>query len=109
MRDEKRWHTVGPKTMVPRLWLEMENRNFAFSWALITQLQASGDFLSISFMCEFGLVRISAAESIQELFRDLFWEQVSYIDGRRFTCQLTFPESGVGTHIISTTSLQENS
>ena len=41
MMDEKRWHTVGPKTMVPRLWLEMENRNFAFSWALITQ-PASG-------------------------------------------------------------------
>lgn len=107
--DEKRWHTVGPKTMVPRLWLEMENRNFAFSWALITQLQASDDFLSISFMCEFGLVRISAAESIRELFRDLFWEKVSYIDGRRFACQLIFPESSVDSYTVSATSPHKTS
>ncbi len=72
--------------MVPRLWLRMENENFVISWALLTQLRALMDFLSISFMCEFGLVRISSNESIQGLFEDLQWKKVRCIDGRQFNC-----------------------
>ncbi len=107
--DEKGWDAVDMKTMVPRLWLEMENKNFALSWALITQLQASGDFLSISFMCEFGQVRISSAGSLKKLFEYLLWEKVRYIDGRQFTCQLSFAENSLELYTVSATSPQETS
>ncbi len=88
--DEKGWDAVDMKTVIPRLWLRMEAESFALSWALITQLRASEDFLSLSFMCEFGQVRISSSGSLKKLFEYLLWEKVRYIDGRQFTCQLTF-------------------
>jgi hypothetical protein len=107
MRPDK-WDTVSGKEVVPRLWLRTENENYVLSWALITQLQASEDFLSLSFLCEFGLVQISSSESLQGLFEDMQWEKVRYIDGRQLTCRLT-PESSLESYTVGNTKNQKTS
>ncbi len=91
--DSPAWHEYKGKELLPRLWLRLEQETLLLSWALITQVRASADFLSISFLCEFGLVELFSSESLKTLFSWLQLERVNYIDGRQLACRLTRPEA----------------
>ena len=54
-KEENRWievNTKGPG--YPRFCLRTEEKNFLLSWAAVSQIEASEDFLSIRFLCEYG-------------------------------------------------------
>ena len=56
-KEENRWvevNTKGPG--YSRFCLRTEEKNFLLSWAAVSQIEASEDFLSIRFLCEYGMV-----------------------------------------------------
>lgn len=88
MQEEKRWILLDRKEMHPRFWLRTETENLLLSWAVISQIRASEDFLSISFLCEYGLIQLSSAESMLELFKGLLSEKVWRIEGALLGCKI---------------------
>ena len=48
----KKWFTVSMgETLLPRFKLTTENKNYLLSWAMVTHIEASKDFLSLQFIC----------------------------------------------------------
>ena len=89
-KEENRWievNTKGPG--YPRFCLRTEEKNFLLSWAAVSQIEASEDFLSIRFLCEYGLVQLSSTEPMRELFESMQMERVRHIDGRSLGCRIT--------------------
>lgn len=80
-------NTRGPG--YPRFWLRTEEKNLLLSWAAVSQIEASEDFLSIRFLCEYGLIQLSSTEPMQELFESMQMERVRHIDGRSLGCRIT--------------------
>ena len=80
-------NTRGPG--YPRFCLRTEEKNFLLSWAAVSQIEASEDFLSIRFLCEYGLVQLSSTEPMRELFESVQMERVRHIDGRSLGCRIT--------------------
>ena len=80
-------NTRGPG--YPRFCLRTEEKNFLLSWAAVSQIEASEDFLSIRFLCEYGLVQLSSTEPMRELFESMQMERVRHIDGRSLGCRIT--------------------
>lgn len=80
-------NTRGPR--YPRFWLRTEEKNLLLSWAAVSQIEASEDFLSIRFLCEYGLVQLSSTEPMRELFESMQMERVRHIDGRSLGCRIT--------------------
>ena len=80
-------NTRGPG--YPRFWLRTEEKNLLLSWAAVSQIEASEDFLSIRFLCEYGLVQLSSTEPMRELFESMQMERVWMIDGRVLACRIT--------------------
>ena len=80
-------NTRGPG--YPRFWLRTEEKNLLLSWAAVSQIEASEDFLSICFLCEYGLVQLSSTETMRELFESMQLERVRRIDGQLLTCRIT--------------------
>jgi len=90
VKEETRWIEVsesGPG--YPRFWLRTEEKNLLLSWAAISQIEASEDFLSIRFMCEYGWVQLSSADSMADLFKELLRERVWKINGPLLGCKMT--------------------
>lgn len=89
-KEKKIWievNTKGPG--YPRFWLRTEEKNLLLSWAAVSQIEASEDFLSICFLCEYGLVQLSSTEPMRELFESMQMERVRRIDGQLLTCRIT--------------------
>ncbi len=89
-KEKKIWievNTKGPG--YPRFWLRTEEKNLLLSWAAVSQIEASEDFLSIRFLCEYGLVQLSSTEPMRELFESMQMERVRHIDGRSLGCRIT--------------------
>ena len=89
-KEKKIWievNTKGPG--YPRFWLRTEEKNLLLSWAAVSQIEASEDFLSICFLCEYGLVQLSSTEPMRELFESMQTERVRRIDGQLLTCRIT--------------------
>lgn len=89
-KEKKIWievNTKGPG--YPRFWLRTEEKNLLLSWAAVSQIEASEDFLSIRFLCEYGLIQLSSTEPMQELFESMQMERVRHIDGRSLGCRIT--------------------
>ena len=89
-KEENRWvevNTKGPG--YPRFCLRTEEKNFLLSWAAVSQIEASEDFLSIRFLCEYGLIQLSSTEPMQDLFESMQMERVRHIDGRSLGCRIT--------------------
>ena len=80
-------NTKGPG--YPRFCLRTEEKNLLLSWAAVSQIEASEDFLSIRFLCEYGLVQLSSTEPMRELFESMQMERVRHIDGRSLGCRIT--------------------
>ena len=80
-------NTRGPG--YPRFWLRTEEKNLLLSWAAVSQIEASEDFLSIRFLCEYGLIQLLSTEPMQELFESMQMERVRHIDGRSLGCRIT--------------------
>ena len=80
-------NTRGPG--YPRFWLRTEEKNLLLSWAAVSQIEASEDFLSIRFLCEYGLIQLSSTEPMRELFESMQMERVRHIDGRSLGCRIT--------------------
>ena len=65
----KKWFTVSMgEALLPRFKLTTENKNYLLSWAMVTHIEASKDFLSLQFICEIGMVQLSSDEAIEALF-----------------------------------------
>ena len=89
-KEKKIWievNTKGPE--YPRFCLRTEEKNLLLSWAAVSQIEASEDFLSIRFLCEYGLVQLSSTEPMRELFESMQMERVRHIDGRSLGCRIT--------------------
>ncbi len=89
-KEKKIWievNTKGPG--YPRFCLRTEEKNLLLSWAAVSQIEASEDFLSIRFLCEYGLVQLSSTEPMRELFESMQMERVWMIDGRMLACRIT--------------------
>ena len=89
-KEKKIWievNTKGPG--YPRFCLRTEEKNLLLSWASVSQIEASEDFLSIRFLCEYGLVQLSSTEPMRELFESMQMERVRHIDGRSLGCRIT--------------------
>lgn len=89
-KEKKIWievNTRGPG--YPRFCLRTEEKNLLLSWAAVSQIEASEDFLSIRFLCEYGLVQLSSTEPMRELFESMQMERVRHIDGRSLGCRIT--------------------
>lgn len=89
-KEKKIWievNTKGPG--YPRFWLRTEEKNLLLSWAAVSQIEASEDFLSIRFLCEYGLIQLSSTEPMRELFESMQMERVRHIDGRSLGCRIT--------------------
>ena len=80
-------NTRGPG--YPRFWLRTEEKNLLLSWAAVSQIEASEDFLSIRFLCEYGLIQLSSTEPMRELFESMQMERVRHINGRSLGCRIT--------------------
>lgn len=80
-------NTRGPG--YPRFWLRTEEKNLLLSWAAVSQIEAAEDFLSIRFLCEYGLIQLSSTEPMRELFESMQMERVRHIDGRSLGCRIT--------------------
>lgn len=86
--EEKPWkssRSVPPKQHV---WLIAEEKNRPLSWAMIQKIEAAEDFLSLRFLCEYGLVTLASQESMKELFELMRLERVVCIDGRLLHCRI---------------------
>lgn len=89
-KEKKIWIEVNTKDPgYPRFWLRTEEKNLLLSWAAVSQIEASEDFLSIRFLCEYGLVQLSSTEPMQELFESMQMERVRRINGRLLGCRIT--------------------
>ena len=89
-QKEERWFEVNGKGPgYPRVWLVTGEKNLLLSWAMISQLEASEDFLSIRFLCEYGIVWLASRESLRGLFEEIKLEMVRKIDGRLLACKIT--------------------
>lgn len=89
-KEKKIWievNTKGPG--YPRFCLRTEEKNLLLSWAAVSQIEASEDFLSIRFLCEYGLVQLSSTEPMRELFESMQMERVRHIDGQSLGCRIT--------------------
>ena len=89
-KEKKIWievNTKGPG--YPRFCLRTEEKNLLLSWAAVSQIEASEDFLSIRFLCEYGLVQLSSTEPMRELFESMQMERVRHIDSRSLGCRIT--------------------
>ncbi len=89
-KEKKIWievNTKGPG--YPRFWLRTEEKNLLLSWAAVSQIEASEEFLSIRFLCEYGLIQLSSTEPMRELFESMQMERVRHIDGRSLGCRIT--------------------
>lgn len=89
-KEKKIWievNTRGPG--YPRFWLRTEEKHLLLSWAAVSQIEASEDFLSIRFLCEYGLIQLLSTEPMQELFESMQMERVRHIDGRSLGCRIT--------------------
>lgn len=87
-KEIKKWFTLDPQEAMPRLWLHTEERNYLLSWAMITHVEAAGDFLSLRFESEIGLVQLSSTESMQGLFEYIQMERVRRIEGQLLACRI---------------------
>ena len=89
-KEKKIWIEVNKKGPgYPRFCLRTEEKNLLLSWAAVSQIEASEDFLSIRFLCEYGLVQLSSTEPMRELFESMQMERVRHIDGRSLGCRIT--------------------
>lgn len=89
MQRETRWTVLDRKEIYPRFWLHTEQENLLLSWAMVSQIRASADFLSIRFLCEYGQVRLSSGDSLRGLFEHMQIERVWRIDGPALACRIT--------------------
>ena len=89
-KRENRWHEIrGTQKPAPRVWLHCAGQHYQLSWAMISQIKASEDFLSIQFLCKIGLVELSSSTSMRELFLYLLDEKVWKIEGDLLACKIT--------------------
>ena len=85
----KKWFVVSMREApLPRFKLTTENKNYLLSWAMVTQIEASKDFLSLQFACEIGLVQLSSDESMEALFENMEAERVHCIRGELLACRI---------------------
>ena len=85
----KKWFIVSMKKVpLPRFKFTTENKNYLFFWAMVTQIEASKEFLSLQFICEIGLVQFSSDESMEALFESMEAERVHCIRGELLACKI---------------------
>lgn len=76
------------EALLPRFKLTTENRNYLLSWAMVTHIEASKDFLSLQFICEIGMVQLASDESMEALFESMETERVYSIRGELLACRI---------------------
>ena len=86
--EQTSWTHIIGNNPEPRLWLMTEEKNLLLSWAMIQKIEASEDFLSIRFLCEYGEITLSSQKSLRELFDLMRIERVASIDGRALNCRI---------------------
>ncbi len=86
--NSKPWDVL--KNPCPRIWLLLEEKNILIKTDNIDKVTASTDFLTITFDCEYGQVKIASSESLQQLFEELQMERIRLIDGRKLKIKATF-------------------
>lgn len=91
MTQENRWYILDSGEHLPRLWLMLPEGHLLISWETIGKVRASPDFLSISFECEYGMIQINSATTLQELFENLQLEKLRRIDGTKLRIRLITP------------------
>ena len=85
----KKWFTVSMgEALLPRFKLTTENKNYLLSWAMVTHIEASKDFLSLQFICEIGMVQLASDESMEALFGSMEAERVHCIHGELLACRI---------------------
>lgn len=85
----KKWFIMSMgEALLPRFKLTTENRNYLLSWALVTHIEASKDFLSLQFVCEIGMVQLASDESMEALFESMEAERVYSIRGELLACRI---------------------
>lgn len=89
--ENKGWSVVSSENHLPRLWLMLPEGHLLISWETIGKVRASPDFLSISFECEYGVIQINSATTLQELFENLQLEKLRRIDGIKLQIRLISP------------------
>ena len=91
MTQENRWYILDSGEHLPRLWLMLPEGHLLIGWETIGKVRASPDFLSISFECEYGVIQINSATTLQELFENLQLEKLRRIDGTKLRIRLIAP------------------
>ena len=89
--ENKGWSVVSSENHLPRLWLVLPEGHLLISWETIGKVRASPDYLSISFECEYGVIQINSATTLQELFENLQLEKLRRIDGTKLRIRLIAP------------------
>ena len=89
--ENKGWSVISSENHLPRLWLMLPEGHLLISWETIGKVRASPDFLSISFECEYGVIQINSATTLQELFENLQLEKLRRIDGTKLRIRLIAP------------------
>ena len=85
----KKWFVVSMReALLPRFKLTTENKNYLLSWAMVTHIEASKDFLSLQFICEIGMVQLASDESMEALFESMEAERVHCIHGEMLACRI---------------------
>ncbi len=80
------------KGHLPKFELKLETENLLLAWETLSNIRAGVDYLSITFQCEFGHVKITSSESLAELFEALQMENLRMLDGRKLNCKIIPPE-----------------
>ena len=91
MTQENRWYILDSGEHLPRLWLVLPEGHLLISWETIGKVRASPDYLSISLECEYGVIQINSATTLQELFENLQLEKLRRIDGTKLRIRLIAP------------------
>lgn len=82
----KKWFAVSMReTPLPHFKLITENKNCRHSRAMVTQIEASKDFLPLQFAGKIGQVQLSSDESLEALFDSMEAERVHCICGELLT------------------------
>ena len=84
----KKWFIVGMREApLPRFKLTMENKNYLLSWAMVTHIEASKDFLSLQFICEIGMLQLASDEKMEALFGSMEPEREHCNRGEVLACK----------------------
>jgi len=87
--DFKGWSDV--ETPLPRLWINIGDRNFLLQWTSVCQVSADAYFKELMFATECGVFTLRSQGSLKDLFEAMQSEKVRKIEACNLL-RITFVE-----------------